>query len=173
MGIFAADVRDFDAVQRAVVEGGPIDVLVVNQWAFVPEEMEKQDEIRFMIDVNLMGSFNMIKAALPEMKNKKDGGPASIAVMSSQAGQVSRHYLFPILFFTMYLKKKIVKLTMSIFRCCCFLDLSRWVFMVTRLTLRVSLVIRDNIHVSIIFPPDTETPGLIESMTMKSVSGAF
>lgn len=91
VAIFAADVRDSDAVQRAVTEAGPIDVLIVNQGVFLPEEMEKQglDEIRFMIDVNLMGSFNMIKAALPGMKSRKDRGPASIALMSSQAGQVS------------------------------------------------------------------------------------
>ncbi|GLU08984.1 hypothetical protein SLE2022_258650 [Rubroshorea leprosula] len=32
--IFEADVRDFDAVQRAVNDAGPIDVLVVNQGIF-------------------------------------------------------------------------------------------------------------------------------------------
>ena len=91
VGIFAADVRDYDAVKRAIVDSGPIDVLVVNHGIFVPQELEKQglDEIKFMIDVNLMGSFNVIKAALPLMKNRKDRGPASIALMSSQAGQVS------------------------------------------------------------------------------------
>lgn len=90
VAIFAADVRDFDSVQKAVVEAGPIDVLVVNQGVFLPQELEKQelDEIRFMIDVNLMGSFNMIKAALPGMKTRNGRGPASIALMSSQAGQV-------------------------------------------------------------------------------------
>lgn len=87
---FAADVRDFEAVKKAVEDAGPIDVLVVNQGIFVPQELEHQelDEIRFMIDVNLMGSFNMIKAALPQIKKRENGGPASIALMSSQAGQV-------------------------------------------------------------------------------------
>jgi 3-dehydrosphinganine reductase len=91
VAIFAADVRDFEAVQRAVDEAGPIDVLVVNQGVFVAQELEEQklEEVRFIIDVNLMGSFNMIKAALPGMKrSRKDRGPGSIALMSSQAGQV-------------------------------------------------------------------------------------
>ena len=90
VAVFPADVRDFDAVKKAVEEAGPIDVLIVNQGIFVPGELEKQElsEVRFMVDVNLMGSFNMIKAALPGMKNRKEKGPASIALMSSQAGQV-------------------------------------------------------------------------------------
>ena len=94
VSIFAADVRDYDAVQKAVRDAGPIDVLVVNQGVFVPQELEKQelDEIRFMVDVNLMGSFNVIKAALPLMKERQDRGPASIALMSSQAGQVSNKF---------------------------------------------------------------------------------
>lgn len=90
--IYSADVRDYDAVQKAVNDAGPIDVLVVNQGIFVPQELEKQslDEVKFMIDVNLMGSFNVIKAALPLMKDRKDGLPTSIALISSQAGQVSK-----------------------------------------------------------------------------------
>lgn len=91
VAIFAADVRDFEAVQRAVDEASPIDVLIVNQGVFVAQELEEQklDEVRFIIDVNLMGSFNMIKATLPGMKrSRKDRGPGSISLMSSQAGQV-------------------------------------------------------------------------------------
>lgn len=90
VAIFSADVRDFEAVQRAVDTAGPVDVLVVNQGVFEPQELEKQplDEIRFMLDVNLMGSFNVVKAALPSMKTRTDRRPVSIALMSSQAGQV-------------------------------------------------------------------------------------
>ena len=92
VAVFAADVREYDAVRKAVEEAGPIDVLVVNQGVFVPKELEKQelDEVRFMVDINLIGSFNMIKAALPGMKNRENRGPGSIALMSSQAGQVWR-----------------------------------------------------------------------------------
>uniref|UniRef100_M1AUV1 Short-chain dehydrogenase n=1 Tax=Solanum tuberosum TaxID=4113 RepID=M1AUV1_SOLTU len=90
VAIFSADVRDYEAVKKAVEEAGPIDVLVCNQGVFVPQELETQDieEIKFMIDVNLTGTFHLIKAALPGMKNRADRGPGSIAIMSSQAGQV-------------------------------------------------------------------------------------
>ncbi|MBA0624389.1 hypothetical protein Godav_009758, partial [Gossypium davidsonii] len=90
VAIFAADVREYDAVEGAVVGSGPIDVLVVNQGIFVPQALEKQglDEIKLMIDVKLMGSFNVIKAVLPLMKYRKDGAPAAIALVSSRVGQV-------------------------------------------------------------------------------------
>ncbi|OMO86941.1 Short-chain dehydrogenase/reductase SDR [Corchorus olitorius] len=90
VSIFPADVRDYDAVQHAIREAGPIDILVVNHGVYVIQELENQelDVVKFMIDVNLMGSFNVIKAALPLMKDRKNRGPASIALMSSIAGQV-------------------------------------------------------------------------------------
>ncbi|KAK3031192.1 hypothetical protein RJ639_035349 [Escallonia herrerae] len=80
----------FGAVKKAVEEAGEIDVLVCNQGVFVPGELETQEmeEVKCMIDVNLGGTFHLIKAALPGMKNRKDREPASIAIMSSQAGQV-------------------------------------------------------------------------------------
>ncbi|MED6132361.1 3-dehydrosphinganine reductase tsc10a [Stylosanthes scabra] len=64
---FAADVRDYEAVKKAVDEAGPIDVLLLNHGVLVALEVEKQElsEIKFTMDVNLMGCFNMIKAALP------------------------------------------------------------------------------------------------------------
>lgn len=140
---FAADVRDYDAVVRAVKAAGAIDVLIVNQGVFVPQELEKQglDEIRFMIDVNLIGSFNMIKAALPVMKNRENGAPACIGLMSSQAGQVG------IYGYTAYSASK---------------------FGLRGLAEALQQeVIGDNIHVSLIFPPDTETPGLEEESKIR------
>ncbi|XP_015888019.3 3-dehydrosphinganine reductase TSC10A [Ziziphus jujuba] len=135
VSVFAADVRDCDAVWKSVEEAGPIDVLIVNQGVFVPQELEKQglDEVRFMLDVNLMGSFNVIKAALPGMKKRGNREPASIALMSSQAGQVG------IYGYTAYSASK---------------------FGLRGLAEALQQeVIADNIHVSLIFPPDTDTPG--------------
>ncbi|MBA0814606.1 hypothetical protein Gohar_020424 [Gossypium harknessii] len=135
VSIFSADVRDYDAVQKAVNDAGPIDVLVVNQGVFVPQELDKQglDEIKFMIDVNLMGSFNVIKAALPLMKERKDRLPASISLISSQAGQVG------IYGYTAYSASK---------------------FGLRGLAEALQQeVIADNIHVSVVYPPDTDTPG--------------
>jgi len=60
----------------------------MNHGVFYALELEKMElsDVKFTIDVNLMGCLNMIKAALP---NRKDNTlPASIAFVSSQAGQV-------------------------------------------------------------------------------------
>ncbi|KAL1203313.1 3-dehydrosphinganine reductase TSC10B [Cardamine amara subsp. amara] len=52
--------------------------LIVNQGVFIGKEVEKQspEEVKFMIDANLIGSFNVIKAALPAMKAREGRGPA-------------------------------------------------------------------------------------------------
>uniref|UniRef100_A0A5B6YWR9 3-dehydrosphinganine reductase n=1 Tax=Davidia involucrata TaxID=16924 RepID=A0A5B6YWR9_DAVIN len=138
VAVFSADVRDFDAVRRAVEEAGPIDVLVCNQGVFMPQELESQalEEVKFMIDVNLMGTFHLIKAALPGMKSRTDREPASIAIMSSQAGQVGVYG------YTAYSASKFGLRGMA--------------------EALQQEVIADNIHLSLIFPPDTETPALLE-----------
>ncbi|XP_021737279.1 3-dehydrosphinganine reductase TSC10A-like [Chenopodium quinoa] len=144
VSIFSADVRDFDAVKKAVEDAGPIDVLICNQGIFYPQELEFQslDEIKFMFDVNVMGTFHLIKAALPLMKkDRKSRGPASIAIMSSQAGQVG------IYGYTAYSASK---------------------FALRGLAEALQHeVIADDIHVSLIFPPDTDTPGLEEENRRK------
>lgn len=90
--VFNADVRDASAVARAVEEAGDVDVLVCSHGVFVPKELEAQDleEVKFIMDVNVMGTFHLVKAVLPAMKRraKGTGVPASIAIVSSQAGQV-------------------------------------------------------------------------------------
>jgi 3-dehydrosphinganine reductase len=50
------------------------------------------DEIRCMVDTNLMGTIHLVKASLPAMKARarETRLPGSIAIMSSQAGQVDR-----------------------------------------------------------------------------------
>lgn len=95
VAVFSADVRDYDALKGVLDEAGPIDVLVCNHGVFVGEELENQgiDVVKFTIDVNLVGTFNLIKAALPGMKGRAERGPGSIALMSSQAGQVISHFL--------------------------------------------------------------------------------
>ena len=76
----------------AIIFVSPTDLLVWNHGVFTPQELEHQDleEVRFMVDVNLMGTFHLIKAALPAMKQRARATklPASISIMSSQAGQV-------------------------------------------------------------------------------------
>ncbi|KAL1358490.1 hypothetical protein HN51_003756 [Arachis hypogaea] len=144
VSVFAADVRDYDAVKRAVDEAGPIDVLLLNHGVFVALELEKQElsEVKFTLDVNLMGSFNLIKAALPAMRTRKDPQqPVSIALVSSQAGQVG------IYGYAAYSASK---------------------FGLRGLAEALQQeVIADNIHVSLIFPPDTDTPGFAEENKRK------
>jgi hypothetical protein len=83
------------APSSALQEAGPVDVLVCNQGVFVAQEIEKQDmeEVKWMVDINLMGTFHLVKAALPAKKERtrETGLPGSIAIMSSQAGQVRTH----------------------------------------------------------------------------------
>ncbi|TYI28502.1 hypothetical protein ES332_A05G249200v1 [Gossypium tomentosum] len=122
VSIFSADVRDYDAVERAINEAGSIDVLVVNHGVYYT-----------MVDVNLMGSFNVIKAALPLMKDRKDKGPASIALMSSMAGQVGT-YGFAAYSATKFGLRGLAEALQQ-------------------------EVLENNIHLSLIFPPVTETPG--------------
>jgi 3-dehydrosphinganine reductase len=89
VGVHAAD-----AVARALQEAGPVDVLVCNHGVFMSRELERQDmdEIRCMVDTNLMGTIHLVKASLPAMKARarETRLPGSIAIMSSQAGQVDR-----------------------------------------------------------------------------------
>ncbi|KAL2458628.1 3-dehydrosphinganine reductase TSC10A [Forsythia ovata] len=137
--IFSADVREYENIVKVVEEVGEIDVLVCNHGVYVPQELESQEleEIRFMIDVNLMGTFHLIKAALPGMKkNRAERGPGSIAIMSSQAGQVG------IYGYTAYSASKFGLRGMA--------------------EALQQEIIADNIHISLIFPPDTETPGFVE-----------
>lgn len=138
MAIYSADVRDYHAVKGALEEAGDVDVLVCNQGVFVPQELESHDleEFKFMIDVNVIGTFHLIKAALPGMKGRKERGPGSIAIISSQAGQVG------IYGYTAYSASKFALRGMA--------------------EALQQEVIAEDIHVSLIFPPDTETPGFVE-----------
>ncbi|KAK8921651.1 hypothetical protein KSP39_PZI020780 [Platanthera zijinensis] len=142
VAVYSVDVRDSEAVARAIEDSGPIDVLICNQGVFLPQELEKQelDEIKFMVDVNLMGTFHLIKAALPGMKlrTREIGLPSSIAIMSSQGGQVGVYG------YTAYSASK---------------------FALRGLAEALQHeVIADKIYVSLIFPSDTETPGLVEEI---------
>ncbi|KAI3975756.1 hypothetical protein MKX01_023182 [Papaver californicum] len=139
VNIAIADVRDSETLKAVMDAADPIDVLVCNQGVYIGGELEfqKMEDVKMMVDVNLIGTLNLIKAALPKMKNnRKTRGPASIALMSSQAGQ------------------------------CGFYGYST--YSATKFALRglgealQMELISDHIHVSLIFPPDTATPGLIE-----------
>lgn len=86
----AADVADIDSVQHAVehikAELGPIDILINNAGiakfgGFLELEPTEWEQI---IKVNLMGTYYVTRAVLPEMIERKTG---DIINVSSTAGQ--------------------------------------------------------------------------------------
>src|SRR5687768_3295241 len=95
-----ADVRDLGQVQKAVDAGlgefGHIDVVCANagvgSWS-VSYEMSEQ-MWKDMIDINLTGVFNTVRAAVPSMVRRGEGG--SVVLTSSTAGligyQHTAHY---------------------------------------------------------------------------------
>ncbi|PIA30820.1 hypothetical protein AQUCO_05400133v1 [Aquilegia coerulea] len=106
---------------QAASQGAQVSILARNQ--------EKLEQAR--------NSILLSTAVLPGMKkNRKDRGPGSIALMSSQAGQVG------IYGYTAYAASKFGLRGLGE-------------------ALQQELI-SENIHVSIICPPDTDTPGLVE-----------
>jgi (+)-trans-carveol dehydrogenase len=95
-----ADVRSFTEMQQAAEAGlaelGRIDIVCANAgigtWAVVWEMTEQQWSE--MIDINLTGVFNTVRAALPSMVERGEGG--SLVLTSSTAGlrayQNTAHY---------------------------------------------------------------------------------
>ncbi|QTJ70246.1 mycofactocin-coupled SDR family oxidoreductase (plasmid) [Rhodococcus sp. ZPP] len=84
------DVRDLAAmrglVERGVAELGPIDIVVANAGIFSPAltiDMEEQ-AWHDVIDTNLTGVWNIVRAAAPGMVERGAGG--SMILISSTAG---------------------------------------------------------------------------------------
>jgi SDR family mycofactocin-dependent oxidoreductase len=85
----AADVRDYDALVDAAAKGvaelGPIDIILAN--AGIAPQGTKADDIqtfRDVVEVNMFGVFNAVKAAVPSMIEKGQGG--AIVLTSSTQG---------------------------------------------------------------------------------------
>jgi SDR family mycofactocin-dependent oxidoreductase len=87
-----ADVRELSQVQKVVDAGlaefGKIDIVLANagigSWSLtweMPEQMWRD-----MIDVNLTGVFNTVRAAVPPMVERGEGG--SVVLTSSTAGLI-------------------------------------------------------------------------------------
>lgn len=84
----AFDVRDYDAVHKALAEIschlGGLDILVPNAGVAHVAKIEDLDQKKFkeVLEVNLMGTFHVIKAAIPIFRRQGIGG--SIVVISSK-----------------------------------------------------------------------------------------
>ncbi|MCO5583433.1 hypothetical protein L7F22_037344 [Adiantum nelumboides] len=94
VNIYCADVNDFESVSAVAREAGSIDILICSHGISIPKSLEDASlvEINQMLDTNLRGNLHVIKAMLPSLKNRKDHC-GSIAIISSQAGQVIVYYL--------------------------------------------------------------------------------
>jgi acetoacetyl-CoA reductase len=89
----AVDVSDFAAVEQAVgdIEGrfGPVSLIVNNAGITRDAMAHKMDPADFqrVIDVNLVGPFNLCRAALPGMRERGYGRIVSISSMNALRGQ--------------------------------------------------------------------------------------
>ncbi|MQL78969.1 hypothetical protein Taro_011383 [Colocasia esculenta] len=137
VAVYSADVRDEAAVRKAVEAAGTIDVLVCNQGVSMPVPLIEQDmaDARSQIETNLMGTLFLVKAALPAMKKAaaEDGAPRSIAFTASEAAQVGIYGYAAYCASNFGMRGLAEALQMEL--------------------------ITDNIHLSLILPPDTDTPG--------------
>lgn len=84
--VIAADLSQPDAPQDVVARAGRIDIFVANAgrpggWALDETEV---DEISSVILVNFEAPIQMVKAVIPQMKERKDG---QIVLISSLAGK--------------------------------------------------------------------------------------
>jgi SDR family mycofactocin-dependent oxidoreductase len=83
------DVRDFEAMRAVVGEGvrefGRLDIVVANAGIIrVTDEEDRQQTFRDIVDVNLVGAWNTVDAAIPALIDGGRGG--SIVLTSSTQG---------------------------------------------------------------------------------------
>jgi NAD(P)-dependent dehydrogenase (short-subunit alcohol dehydrogenase family) len=84
-----ADVRDYDALVAAAAKGvaelGPIDIILANA-GIAPQGSDANDgqTFRDVVETNLFGVYNTVKAAVPSMIDKGEGG--AIVLTSSTQG---------------------------------------------------------------------------------------
>lgn len=84
-----ADVRDAEAVEKVVADGlaefGRLDIVIANAGVIrLSGDGDRRQVFRDIIDVNLIGVWNTIEAALPALIDGGRGG--SIVLTSSSAG---------------------------------------------------------------------------------------
>jgi 3-dehydrosphinganine reductase len=132
--VLPLDVSDFAGCEAACSgQLADADVLVNAAGLSIPGKLEEltMAEIETMVNVNLLGSVNLTRGLVARMKSKKSG---HIVFVSSQAGQVGLYG------FTVYSATKFA-----------LRGLAEALRMET---------LAHGVKVSLVFPADTETPGL-------------
>jgi NAD(P)-dependent dehydrogenase (short-subunit alcohol dehydrogenase family) len=82
------DVADRAAVEALVVEAGPFDAIVANAGYVVWNDWDEEGwdaTFHRIIDVNLLGTIHLVRAALPGMTTR---GRGKIVIVTSVAGKV-------------------------------------------------------------------------------------
>ena len=89
VGDFAATAEN---IARIAEENAPIDVLVSNAGITRDATIGRMTEEnwREVIDVNLTGTFNLVKAVFPGMRERGYGRIVSISSVNGQAGQIGQ-----------------------------------------------------------------------------------
>jgi len=89
---FQTDVRDFDKVvnmvEQTIEEFGKIDILVNNAGIVRDKTLKnmKKEEWEIIIDTNLSGVFNCIKAVITYMEERKNGKIINISSVIGEIG---------------------------------------------------------------------------------------
>lgn len=73
--ILMLDVTEHNSIECAIREAGPIDVLINNAGIgyMSPFESTPDETVRKLFDTNTFGTFNMIRAVVPQMRERKSG----------------------------------------------------------------------------------------------------
>jgi NAD(P)-dependent dehydrogenase (short-subunit alcohol dehydrogenase family) len=88
-GDVAADVTDEDALRRIADEVGPVDVLVNSAGIVGPNRPLLEttaEEWRRVLDVNVVGTVNTMRAFIPGMRDRGWGRVVNIASMAGKDG---------------------------------------------------------------------------------------
>lgn len=91
---FAADIRDFSAAQNILLNevmarGGRLDVLVNNAGISRDHVLWKMSEADWdeVVDVNLKGAFNYLRAAAPLLRQQKSGKVVNVSSINALRGK--------------------------------------------------------------------------------------
>jgi NAD(P)-dependent dehydrogenase (short-subunit alcohol dehydrogenase family) len=73
--ILALDVTDEESIRKAVEDAGPIDALVNNAGIGAMNALEgtSSDQIREIYETNTIGTMAMVRAVLPQFRERRDG----------------------------------------------------------------------------------------------------
>ncbi len=89
---FACDVRNEiacrDAVQRVITNFGQIDILINNAGVSQSQRLmdSTQADFDLVMDVSVRGSFNMSRAVVPHMRQRKSGAIVCMGSVAAQRG---------------------------------------------------------------------------------------